>query len=174
MRVTLDAIPEEGLEIALDDSLPWAVEAASSSLEGEVRGLEGRLELTSLGDEIRVRGALKASVTRGCDRCIEDIAGEIGGELDLAYVPGRRLGAGTVDLNADELDVGFYGDQGLDLADVVAEHFALLLPFRLSCDAPGFALADGQPCTWEPPFDPEEDQKVDPRFAALSGLKLDN
>ncbi|MCB9741285.1 MAG: DUF177 domain-containing protein [Alphaproteobacteria bacterium] len=174
MRVTLDSIPEEGLEIAVTTEQPWAVEGASSGVEGRVSALEGALYITRLDKEIRVRGELSATILRSCDRCVEDIAGVIGGELDLAYVPGRTLSAGTVDLNEDELDVGFYGDAGLDLSDVISEHFALLLPFRLSCDAPGFALADGQPCTWEPLSDSEEEEPVDPRFAALAKLSLDN
>ncbi|MCB9763232.1 MAG: DUF177 domain-containing protein [Alphaproteobacteria bacterium] len=173
MQLSVDQIPAEGVDLSLHDAPPWAVDAASEGLSGQVQHLTGHLHVTRVEDLVRVRGELSARASRSCDRCGEDGELTIGGPVELDYVPSSGLTDGVHDLQAAELDLGFYDGGVLDLVAVVQEHFALALPFRLACDVPGFVLADGQPCTWQDPS-VKADKPIDPRFAVLQGLKLDN
>lgn len=172
MKVHLDRIPDGGFRV--DELGPWALDAAAEALEGRAERVEGELLLTAYGDEVRVTGELTVHARRPCDRCAVDLQVELGGEVDLHYVPsGSRAAEDNRTLNSDELDIGFYEGGAIDLAAVVQEYFALLTPGRLACEVPGARVADGESCG-APEQGVEPAQPVDPRFAVLAGLKLDD
>jgi len=172
MKIRLDRIPDAGFDVHPLGA--WAAKAAGAALEGTTSRLDGRLNLVAYGDEIRVTGFLDVEVRRPCDRCAVDLVVEHSGPVDLHYVPaGSRDSDESRSLAGDELDIGFYADGALDLAAVVGEYFALSTPGRLACEVPGARVADGGSCgALEDGVEPEK--PVDPRFAVLAGLKLDD
>lgn len=171
MKVRLDQIPDDGFEIP--ELGEWAQTAAGIALEGRAQSLEGHLHLIAYGDEIRVTGSLAVVARRPCDRCAVDLVVDLGGPVDLHYVPAgsRATGESTRSLHNDELDIGFYPAGEIDLAAVVEEYFALVAPGRLACEVPGARVADGESCG-APKVGVETEKPVDPRFAVLAGLKL--
>lgn len=176
MYLPLDKIPDDGLSLSFDDVEPWTLTAASQATEGEVQRVDGSLDIRRFGDHIRITGELSAEVRRPCDRCMEQGRITIGGPVNLSYVPRSRLVDAATDLSESDLDLGFYEGGVLDLDAVVREHFALAMPYRLTCDVSGFVLegSDGavQPCS--PPAAEEAHREPDPRFASLKGLKLED
>lgn len=173
MQITLDQIPEKGFELKFDDVEPWALQAAAQATEGEVQRLDGYLFILRYDDHLQVTGELTAGAIRECDRCSERGQMTVGGPLRLSYVPRRRLGDAPTELSRSDLDLGFYEGGALDLAAVVAEHFALVMPYRLTCGASGFVLEQGEPCVAGKSAKPEV-RTLDPRFAKLMQLKLDD
>ena len=172
MIVHLDQIPVMGFQVPeLGD---WAAAAVGLVLEGHAERVDGELLLVAYGDEIRVTGYIAAVVRRPCDRCAVDLVVELEGDVDLHYVPaGSREGEECGALHGSELEIGFYADGAIDLASVVGEYFALGAPARLACDVPGARVADGESCG-ALKEGVEAKKPVDPRFAALAGLKLDD
>lgn len=173
MLIPLEKIPPKGLIVDVDARSRWAHAGAALGLEAEVEALSGQLDLRALVDQITVHGDLDVVLLTACDRCAESIRVARSAEFDLAYVPrGSRDGESRA-LASDELDVGFYGADGLDLGLVVQEVFALERASRLTCDVPGATPLSGTPCSFtERAVEP--DKRVDPRFAVLQGLKLDD
>jgi uncharacterized metal-binding protein YceD (DUF177 family) len=172
MRIAIDTLRDVGLALGAGEMGPWALRAASEGLDGEVRALAGRLELNVFGAEVRATGALEAVRVGACDRCTGAIEARIGGPIDLVFVPSGSRGDASRELASDEMDVGFYEEGAVDLGALVREHFALLRPIRLACDSAGVRPLGGEPCAPSMP-QPEDDTAVDPRFAALAGLKFD-
>lgn len=181
MLLTLEQIPEDGRDVALDDNPSWARAAASAAVEAEVGRVWGQLHLRRTGTLVQVSGALEAEFEVPCDRCGGETRFRLGGELDLSYVPYDASSPASRELKADELDLGFYTNGALDLAAVVEEHLVLLTPPRWVCDEAPAAAPRACPALdllSPPPAPPaggaDAPPFLDPRFAALRNLKLDN
>ncbi|HXG94831.1 MAG TPA: DUF177 domain-containing protein [Blastocatellia bacterium] len=146
-------------------------------LEGEESRLVGRPELnvqaTRAGLTVRLVGDVAAKVQFDCDRCLAPLTMPVRQSFDLVYVP--PLGAGDEkELADDDLSMGFYQGEEIDVDDIVREQIELALPMaRLCsenceglCSECGANLNEGKcSCMRE---------EIDPRWAALKELKSDS
>ena len=136
--------------------------------------LTGRPELdlqaTRAGDEVRLVGNLKATVEIDCDRCLKPLTMAVDQSFDLLYVPPAKTSA-EKELGDDDLSIGFYQDEVINVDDVVREQVELALPMtrlcseecRGLCPECGANLNEGD-CLCA-------DSQVDPRWSALKELK---
>jgi uncharacterized protein len=152
--------PEGGLKLENAD----ARVIGPVSLKGHASRSDSRVEIS---------GRVDARVEYDCDRCLRTIDVAIKQPFDLAYVP--PLGAaGERILVEDDLDVGFYRGEVLDLDDVAREQIELALPMSKRCsqDCKGLCPACGANLNEAACACGEEE--IDPRWAALKSLKTDN
>ena len=134
MKIRIDNLPDEGLDLSVDLAEPWAADAARASLDQDPESLHADLNIAKVGGYIRVTGQGQAALLRSCDRCGADLRLRIGGPVDLYYSPPPTDDIGDiVALSRDDLDVGFFDGVALDLADVVGEQLALWMPSRVAC-----------------------------------------
>ncbi len=140
MRIPVEGIPAAGREVdfALGDR--WAATAAQQSLDRPAEQLSGslRLELASKrAGLVRVEGTVKVQAPAACDRCGEDCALDLSERFRLLYAPeesgGDAFDGGEIELEVDELDLGWYREGHIDLAAVLREALALSLPARIVC-----------------------------------------
>ncbi len=135
--VPVREIPPEGkpIDVALD---PGAVH-----LEGEddftleEGRLAGRLER---GEEqaVHFRGRLRARLRLSCGRCLESFAHSLDEDLDLFFLPrGAQADADEeeqdVELSDRDMVVAFYGEDRIDLGEIVREQMHLAVPLRRLC-----------------------------------------
>lgn len=86
------------------------------------------------GNEIRVRGRLTVRIRSVCDRCMEPAEIGVERDFDLFYRPMESIARDEeVAVPADELEVGFYERDGVELKDVVKEQVLLSLPMKVLC-----------------------------------------
>jgi len=96
--------------------------------------VEARAELS--GSEIHLRGHLATTLEASCDRCLGAVAIPVERNFDLFYRPVSTLAqAEEVELPADELEVGFFSGDGIELADVLTEQVILSVPMKVVCRA---------------------------------------
>jgi len=89
-----------------------------------------------VGAEIRIRGRLATRLESACDRCLEPVEIPVEHDFDLFYRPLHSIAREEViEIPRDELDVGFYSGEGVELADLVAEQVILSLPLKVVCRA---------------------------------------
>ncbi len=143
-------------------------------LVGEDGHLIGRSELNlqanRSGDKVELIGSVNAVVGFECDRCLRPMAVPLERSFDLLYVP--PLGTGDEkELGDNDLSIGFYQGETIDVDDLVREQIELALPMarlcseecRGLCPLCGANLNDGEcACRLE---------QVDERWAALAELK---
>ena len=135
---------------------------------------EGMAELLSntLG-EIRVRGKVAGEMETECDRCLEPVRIPVSSSYDLFYRPAEDVQGGAERaIDEGEAQIGFYEDDGIELAEVLREHVLLSLPMQTICSEAcrGFCPRCGLnrntgACSCV-------DQQVDDRWAALRQFKV--
>ena len=86
------------------------------------------------GSEIRVRGHLGTLLETACDRCLGQVGIPVERDFDLFYRPLRTIAREEeIEIPADELEVGFFSGDGIELADVVREQVILSIPMKVVC-----------------------------------------
>jgi uncharacterized protein len=86
------------------------------------------------GTEIRIRGRLKTSLEASCDRCLDTVAIPVDREFDLFYRPVQSIAKEEeIEIPEDEMEVGFYSGDGIELADVAVEQVILSVPMKIVC-----------------------------------------
>ena len=87
-----------------------------------------------VGSEICIRGRLGTRLETCCDRCLRSVVIPIEPEFHLFYRPVSTIAREEeVELPEDELGVGFFSGDGIELADVVTEQVILAVPMKVVC-----------------------------------------
>jgi len=103
-------------------------------LQSQPLRVTGEAEYREALEQIRLRGELTGEVECACDRCLERFGVPVDCKFDLVYEPAERApDQPEVNLSEDDVEVGFYENGGLDLADAVREQILLLMPMQRLC-----------------------------------------
>ncbi|MGH9405027.1 MAG: YceD family protein [Terriglobia bacterium] len=133
MRITREELALDPL--ILDKSYP-ADRFQNLSDEFELAAavrVQGGAEL--IGTDIRIHGVVATLVEAKCDRCANPVALPVEQSFDLLYRPlAATAREEDVEIPADELDVGFYSGEGVNLTEVVKEQIILALPMKVVCN----------------------------------------
>jgi uncharacterized protein len=144
----LDIRVLEQKPIRFEQSLPIGAIRFDSEFEQQSPlNASGTVELHASTGEIRVRGSLQVSLHFVCDRCAEPFGKNISEEFDLIYVPAPEVTPGSeISIGADDSQVAFYDDPGLELNDILQEQVLLALPLQRVCreDCQGICSICGQ------------------------------
>lgn len=136
MRLNVDHIDDRDQQVVAGMADVWAVAAASDVLEATLIDLSTTLDLRRAHGHVFVTGVVRAAASRTCERCGESTSLVVDTDVDLSYVPqGRQVSdAPESELKSDQLDVGWYANGHIDLADTLREALALALPPRVVCE----------------------------------------
>jgi uncharacterized protein len=86
------------------------------------------------GSQFRLVGHVASALTLACGRCLDDIALPVDLPFDLLYLPHRdNAGEGEIEVEDDDLTTAFYGNDGIDLGQLVLEQFYLAVPMKPLC-----------------------------------------
>jgi len=140
------------------------------------------LDLYAEGDHVFAAGTFRGQVVVACSRCVNPVTLPIDETLRVTFMPASEMPKGDdeesddpeaegVEVAADDLDLFAYDGDALDLEPLFREQFVLAVPFAPLCreDCKGLCPQCGidrntGTCACETP--------IDPRLAALKGLKL--
>jgi len=149
---------------------------AEIDLAGELIELKGKThfkgEIERVNAKGHLRGTVKADVSLDCTRCLEPIERHFEFPFRAIFV-----GSSDEDTNAeaevseDALDESLVPDGQVDMAEVVREQLLLAVPEQIFCreDCRGICPKCGSNLNL---IDCKcADDEVDPRWAALKGLK---
>jgi uncharacterized protein len=133
----------------------------------------GEIRLTHSGRSILVQGRLQTALAEQCSRCLRPARAHLTFELEEEALPSVDLTSGLPVETASEPDVLRLTDHHeLDLEPVVRDAISLAEPIAPLCrpECPGLCETCGLDLTDNPGHEhPDED--IDPRLAALAGLR---
>lgn len=172
MKVRVDDIPPEGLDVAFSD----ARRAAGDLGPQAVRIIDpprAELHLERREDMVLASGRFQARLELLCSRCLGKMEFTARGELYMVFTPPPAEAEGELELEGGDMDLNFYRDGEIDLGRGLWDETALSLPMAPLCrpDCPGLCPVCGRKAV-EGGCDCRRDQG-DPRWAKLARLKID-
>lgn len=175
-RVHLNEIGAEGLmlEEVLDEvtSQGWLQHTTDFAPEGAGR-FTVSLKRADKESVIRVRGDVSVPLSTVCARCLGTLSVAVGGPIDVSLFPAGSEPMPDEDgeLESHDMGVATYEGDAIDLGEIVHDEVMLQLPMSPLCREACAGLCSGcganrnvAECECAGP--------VDPRLAALQGLKL--
>jgi DUF177 domain-containing protein len=121
--------------------------------------------------KVRLVGRLTTTLECQCSRCLEPFPVPVDATLDLMFLPATaNTGGHEQEVAEEDLGVGYYRNDVIDLGDVMREQFYLALPMKPLCQADCRGLCpvcginrNRETCTCRTDW-------VDPRMAALKNV----
>lgn len=164
MKIRVDELPAKGRRLAGTVAPPDEASFVSGPIAFGV-------QLRPEGRSLEVAGWVQAIVVGECSRCLNVLRLPVDREVEAEFRPTTQAPDDEErELDADDLEVDYYPDDGLDLRAVLAEQILLGIPMKLLCgeDCRGLCPQCGvdrnvESCDCEPP--------TDPRLADLADLK---
>jgi uncharacterized protein len=115
----------------LEPSALPAADAEEFRVEAPVRLA---FDISKDGSQFHLVGHVAASLTLACGRCLDDIVLPVDLAFDLLYLPHKdNAGEGEVEVEDDDLTTAFYGNDEIDLGQLVLEQFYLAAPMKPLC-----------------------------------------
>ena len=140
-------------------------------------GGSAELDLYADGAHAFAAGTFTGHLNVACSRCVTEMRIPIDEKLRITFMPPGEMPAEDgsdeegLEVREEDIDVFPYDGERIDLEPVFREQFVLAIPFAPLCkdDCKGLCAQCGidlntGTCTCEKP--------IDPRLAALKGLKL--
>lgn len=175
--IDLRGLGPEGGTFTVDDPAVWTDPIAEFGLNCKVlKPLRAELTLLPQEDGCLVRGRLEGVVALACNRCAEDAVVPLDARIDsFESYPDEDEEPGVDNPDADtHVMRRLAGAPQLNLAGLLWEEFSLALPVKPLCraDCAGLCPVCGAnrneaPCACV-------GDEIDPRLAALRGLKLNS
>jgi len=135
---------------------------------------EGVLRLTRTNRGIYVTGTVQTAITESCSRCLRDIDLPVEIRVEEEFLPSIDATTGAPVGSDAEPDVARLTDaHEIDLGALLADELSLVEPIAPVCrpDCPGLCPTCGADLAKDPHDHGET--HVDPRLAALVGLRVD-
>ncbi len=132
MRIELNRLEELGGKFsqAYDvDSLPLDEEDVRLTEPAEVRG-----RIKRSGQEVELRGELRAKIESVCSRCLQPVELPIHAEFAERFVPAVSWGAEEQhELHEEDLNLAVFDGEAIELNDLVREEILLAMPVQVLC-----------------------------------------
>jgi uncharacterized protein len=127
MKILIADIPDEGMDLDMEEKFG----AEELSLVSPVKA---HLELTKAHSEIIIAGTVNAELELECSRCLKKYRRTMHEPVHVVYHPLEELGIDRHELTDDEMDMGFYQGEELDLRELVREQVMLNIQMKPLCD----------------------------------------
>jgi len=127
MKILLSDITDEGLDLAFEET----PSSEALNLRSPVRVA---LRIDKIGPEVFARGNVRTSIELQCGRCLRSFVKDMDVSINVVYHPVEELKEQEKhEIKDDELDMGFYQGDELDVQDLVTEQLLLNVPMKPLC-----------------------------------------
>jgi uncharacterized protein len=125
MKVLISEIPEKGLDLELRETIENDIILSP---------VVARLRIEKVGNEVVVKGNLRADIKLQCSRCLKEFCSELSVPFDVVYHSVEELkGEDKHEVRVEELNTDFYSGEEMDLFALMEEQIVLNLPMKPLC-----------------------------------------
>ncbi|MBI5632452.1 MAG: DUF177 domain-containing protein [Nitrospirae bacterium] len=126
MKIVIPDIPEEGLDVELEEKI---------SIEGfsVPSPVKAQLAVHKTATEVMITGSLTAELQMECSRCLKVVRQSQDLPISVVYHPADEMGSEKHGLHDDEMDMGFYSGEELDLDELIREQILLSVQMKPLC-----------------------------------------
>ena len=175
MKLRIDEITDEEREVRLAVPVGRLVEDLGDDDRLEFRPskeLAARLGVYRAGEDIVVGGEVKGAFSGECCRCLGPVSVDVVKQFHTILLPEAENEPDAPELSAEDLALGFFSGDELELAPICLEQVLVELPTRALCgpECRGLCSSCGSNLNEETCSCSAEVR--DPRLAVLRNLKV--
>jgi uncharacterized protein len=176
LKINVFLIPEEGQKFIFSEDGPWFKTCFkdSESLDFTLDKVDVECLIAKTSGTVFIKGKFSAPIDICCSRCLEKTRLSIGSDFAYTLIPARAETRADMELKPEELEIGYYQGDFIDLAPIICEQIILQIPIKVLCkeDCKGLCQQCGAnlniaSCNCRLNF-------VDDRMAVLKNLKIKN
>lgn len=160
---------------------PLHVEAGFGDKQLDLRGplaslrsrVHSQLRVALSGERVTVDGHIDGDLEITCCRCAKGFPGRVEKSFAVEYWPDPKVAheGEEVELSYDDLEIGFYRDDKIDLSAIVTEQILLDIPMKPVCKESCKGLCDQCGTDLNEEACKCERKNLDPRLAVLEQIK---
>jgi len=135
MKILLKDILFEDIERQWDESADNANALFDIEPHNTIKLLEPFhifMRLHRIGDNIDIRGRYKGRLEFVCDRCCESAFIDLDERFHYILQP-KKPGEEAIEEGDEDLEIGYYEGEEIDLSELAIEHLMLSIPFKMLC-----------------------------------------
>jgi uncharacterized protein len=136
VKINILNIPEDGL--ALQFSLEGGSFSALMSEKDKLYYGLGKVDVSGSVRKARQNiffaGTLETVMKTECSRCLEAVPFPLKAEFNYTLLPEVGSVKEEVELKTEDLDVGYYSGEVVDLAPIIFEQMMLQIPMKVLCN----------------------------------------
>jgi uncharacterized protein len=126
MKIVIADIPDEGLVLDVEEKVVLEEVPTPSPVRGT-------LQVSKNNREIIAAGKVTAELDLQCSRCLRDFKKTLDIPVDVVYHPIEDIDEERHELKDDEMDMGFYRGEEIDLQELVREQVLLNMQMKPLC-----------------------------------------
>lgn len=127
MKILLSDITEDGLDLEFEETLVLETLRLLSPAKAKLR-------IEKVSSEVLAKGRVSTSIELQCSRCLKKFSKAVEANVNVVYHPLEELkGEEKHEIKEDELDMGFYKGEELDVQEIVTEQIILSVPMKPLC-----------------------------------------
>jgi uncharacterized protein len=127
MKILISDVVEEGIDVEFEETIN----------KDELKLLlpvKASVHIEKVKEEVLVRGSLSTSLELECSRCLKNFVEDRNVAMNVVFHPVEELrGEEKHEIKRDELDMGFYRGDTLDLRDLLEEQILFTIPMKPLC-----------------------------------------
>jgi DUF177 domain-containing protein len=167
MKILISDIVEEGIDVEFEETIN----------RDEIKLLlpvKATLRIEKVNDEVLVKGTLSTSIEMECSRCLKSFSEDRNVAMNVVFHPVEELrGEERHEIKLDELDMGFYRGDALDLYDLLKEQILLTIPMKPLCSEACRGMCQQCGADLNIAACACSEKKTDPRLDLLKKLLVD-
>ncbi len=175
MKIAIHQITESFAEVCFQEKIEEANRTHEEEPGSDFRfpsPLDVLLNYYRSGMDLFFQGELTGTAEGHCSRCLKNYQFPIEKKFDFVLTP-EPLPAKSMELNRDELGLGVYSSDEIDLSHFIREQAILALPTRLLCDNQCRGLCPGCGVNLNCESCQCPSQPGDPQMGLFRNLRLD-
>jgi uncharacterized protein len=140
LKINVRNIPEDGLKIHFEKEEDWHRRVLGPE-QGSEKGMDFSLKPTTIdglatrvGDTVTLGLKVQTSIDIQCGRCLEPLIIPVNSEFKYTLTPAPEEAESTeIEVSLDEVNVGYYQEDEMDLEPIVLEQIVLQIPIKPLC-----------------------------------------
>jgi uncharacterized protein len=162
MKIVIADISDEGFVVDVEEKL--ALEEASAG------PVTGTLQVNKSDREVILIGKITSELDLQCSRCLKGFRRPLDIPINVVYHPVEEITEERRELKNDEMDMGFYKGEEIDLEELVREQVILNMQMKPLCDENCKGICPNCGADLNAGACGCETRKIDPRLEVLKKL----
>lgn len=135
LKINVFLIPEEGKQFDFSEGDAWFKECFK---EREVPDfsldkIDVSCLITKTSGTVFIKGSFSGWIDICCSRCLENTKLPIGSDFAYTLIPAKIEKREDMELKPEELEIGFYQGDFIDLTSIICEQIILQIPIKALC-----------------------------------------